>query len=87
MLSEYCLPFVKVGGTFAAYKTMSEDLSLGENALNQLGGKIEEVAAFPTFHDPLSHIDLDHCIVYIKKIKQTPKQYPRKAGMPTKSPL
>ena len=87
VLSEYCLPFVKVGGVFAAYKTAGEDLSLGEQAVEIMGGQIERTASFPSFSDDLTEFQLDHKIVFIQKSKQTPKKYPRKAGMPTKLPL
>lgn len=87
VLGEYCLPFVKTGGYFAAYKTLGEDLSLGERALEILGGQIERKLDFPDFQGELSQFQLEHNIVFIKKKKQTPKKYPRKAGTPTKSPL
>lgn len=87
VLSEYCLPFVKVGGWFAAYKTSGEDLSLGEKAITLLGGIRKETDPFPDFSGELSCCRLSHTIVYIQKIKHTPAQYPRKAGQPTKTPL
>lgn len=87
VLSEYCLPFVKVGGTFAAYKTAGEDLSQGNHALQILGGQMERTISFPPFEGDLTEFQLDHKIVFIKKLAQTPKQYPRKAGTPTKTPL
>lgn len=84
VLSEYCLPFVKVGGWFAAYKSAE---SVGEiqdsiHAIRILGGCLEE-----TRPSKIDGFDLDHNIVMIKKIKNTMAKYPRKAGTPTKEPL
>lgn len=87
VLSEYCIPFVKPGGYFVAYKTEAEDLTPGKNAVNVLGALIESSEAFPKLTGMLDFIDLEHKLVYIKKIKNTPKQYPRKAGLPSKNPL
>ena len=84
VLSEYCLPFVKVGGSFAAYKTLSADAEIqrSKNAVETLGGKIVEatIASMPGR-------DSDHQIVWIKKISPTAKKFPRKAGTPEKNPL
>lgn len=84
LLSEYLLPFVKVGGTMMALKgpTLHEELAQAENALNLLGGKFvrEDEAAIPGR-------DWDHRIAWIEKIAPTPEKYPRKAGKPEKKPL
>lgn len=84
VLSEYCLPFVKVGGYFAAYK--SENISLeiisSENAIIKLGGKIKEVKEVN-----LPGTDIIRKIVIIEKIESTNTKYPRKAGKPSKEPL
>lgn len=87
VLSEYCIPLVKPGGSFTAYKTGNEDLSLGNNAIKTLGGSLGEIAQFPKLEGILSFIEADHRLVNIKKIKNTPKAYPRKAGTPAKNPL
>ena len=87
ILSEYCIPFVKPGGYFIAYKTENEDLAPGKNAVKVLGAQIEKTETFPKLTGILDFIDLEHKLVYIKKTKNTPKQYPRKAGMPSKNPL
>ena len=87
ILSEYCIPFVKPGGYFIAYKTENEDLAPGKNAVKVLGAQIEKTETFPNLTGILDFIDLEHKLVYIKKTKNTPKQYPRKAGMPSKNPL
>ncbi|MBQ2846424.1 MAG: 16S rRNA (guanine(527)-N(7))-methyltransferase RsmG [Firmicutes bacterium] len=87
ILSEYCIPFVKPGGYFIAYKTENEDLAPGKNAVKVLGAQIVKTETFPKLTGILDFIDLEHKLVYIKKTKNTPKQYPRKAGMPSKNPL
>lgn len=84
VLSEYALPFVKENGYFIPYKTdkISEELDLGKNAIKILGGKVEGVE---TLNLPDS--DIGRSFVLIKKIKKTPKAYPRKAGTASKQPL
>lgn len=81
-LTEYCLPFVKCGGSFIAYKSVKidEELPSAEKALKILGGKCREAEAFRLF-------DMERTLVVIEKIKKTPGAYPRKAGTPSKSPL
>lgn len=83
-LSEYVLPYVKVGGYFAAYKSgeIDEELAEASNAVKILGGAISKVYKFT-----LPDTDIDRSIVFIKKIKNTPKKYPRKSGLPSKEPL
>lgn len=83
-LSEYCLPFIKKGGYFLAYKgpECESELREGEKAIKILGGKIADIreAELPDFN-------LAHKIIYIEKIKETAAKYPRKAGIPSKEPL
>ena len=81
-LSEYCIPFVKIGGYFVPYKTAAaeEEIAEGKKALFILGGHLESVSEF-------SDAELDHTILWIKKVKMTPVKYPRKAGTPSKEPL
>ncbi len=80
-LCEYTLPFVKVGGTFIAFKgEASEELKEGENAIKILGGKSE-------FVDNLYLEDAKRDIIFIKKIKETPSKYPRGNGKERKNPL
>ena len=84
VLSEYNLPFVKIGGYFVAYKSGDVDAELekSKKAVSILGGVIEKVDKFT-----LPETDIERSLVYIKKIKSTGKKYPRKAGMPSKEPL
>ena len=83
-LSEYLLPFVKVGGYFIALKgpLADEELKNAEKAIATLGGKIEKVEEVD-----VPFTDLHHKIVVVKKVKPCPKGYPRKAGTPSKKPL
>ncbi len=83
-LSEYCLPFVKVGGCFVPYKSgkILEEIEQAGKAVEILGGKI---STKKEFHLPES--DMYRCLLYIEKVKNTAKKYPRKAGTPTKEPL
>lgn len=83
-LTEYSLPFVSLGGYFAAYKTKASDLELKEakRAIELLGGKFET-----SIESDLDGINLQHVILWIKKIKNTPSKYPRKAGVPSKNPI
>lgn len=83
-LSEYCIPYVKVGGLFISYKSekLAEEKAAAEHAVSLLGGEfLEQVEFF------LPNSDIYRNLVVIKKGKCTPKKYPRKAGVPTKEPL
>ncbi len=84
VLSEYCLPFVRVGGWFAAYKSAAaeEEITEGSKALKLLGGELKENCRLD-----IMDFDLDHRILMIKKIRNTISKYPRKAGTPAKEPL
>lgn len=83
-LSEYCLPYVKVGGEFISYKSekMEEEINAAKNAIYVLGGKIQGCEEFY-----LPDSDIYRNLVVIKKVRETPKKYPRKAGLPSKEPL
>lgn len=83
-LSEYCLPFVKIGGTFIAYKgpNCREEIENAELAMEKLGGEV-----YGVFYNELEGFEFDHVLVYIDKINSTPKKFPRKAGTPAKEPL
>ncbi|MDD6221455.1 MAG: 16S rRNA (guanine(527)-N(7))-methyltransferase RsmG [Lachnospiraceae bacterium] len=84
VLCEYCLPYVRVGGYFAAYKTAAVDseLSEAERAVRILGGKTVSTQFFT-----LPGSDVQRAIVFIQKCAKTPKTYPRKAGTPKSKPL
>ncbi len=83
-LSEYCLPYVKIGGYFISYKSekISEEMQSAENAIKIIGGEVYGQKEFT-----LPNSDIYRNLFMIKKIKATPKKYPRKAGLPSKEPL
>ena len=83
-LSEYCLPFVKKGGMFISYKSekISEEFEMAENAISFLGGRVKNQVEFT-----LPDSDIYRNLFVIEKIKETPKKFPRKAGLPAKEPL
>jgi len=84
LLSELCLPFVKVGGYFLAMKGPSVDSEIidAKFAISTLGGKLEDIVEID-----IEDSNLKHNIVIIRKIMKTPKQFPRKPGVPSKKPL
>lgn len=84
VLSEFCLPYVKVGGYFIALKgpAITDELNEAKNAIGTLGGKLIGVIEVS-----IEDTDLKHNLVVVKKIKETPKTYPRKAGSVTKKPI
>ncbi len=81
-LSEYCLPFVQIGGSFISYKSGECDNEIAEakSAIFLLGGKLKEITKFDLYESKRS-------FVVIEKTQGTSNKYPRKAGMPTKKPL
>ncbi len=84
VLTEYCLPYAKVGGCFIAYKSneIDEELGASANAIKKLGGKLEDTISFT-----LADSDINRRFVIIRKIKPTPKAFPRKPGTAKKEPL
>ena len=93
VLCEICLPYVKKGGVFVAYKSMKEcdaenpasELTLAKNAISALGARVDDV-----FSAPVSEEDgtlSEHALIIIKKAKNTPEQYPRRYAAILKKPL
>lgn len=84
VLSELCLPYVKVDGHFIALKgpAVEEEIKDGNKAVTTLGGKIENIIEVV-----VEGSDLNHNLVVVKKVKETPKVYPRKAGTAAKKPI
>ena len=82
-LSEYCLPFVKVGGAFVALKSvgLEQELDEAKAAIDILGGKVERISRF-TLPD-----GAERAIAVIRKIRPTPKKFPRPYGKIKKNPL
>ncbi len=81
-LSEYCIPFVKSGGKFIAYKSgkIEDELKAGEKAIRILGGNIGNVVKF-------SLEEGDRTLITVNKVRKTENKYPRKAGTPSKEPI
>ena len=84
ILCEYCLPYVRIGGEFVPYKSgeIEAELAEAKTAVFLLGGKTEECKTFL-----LPDSDIRRSLVRIKKVNGCPKKYPRKSGLPSKSPL
>ena len=81
VLSEYCLPFVKSGGSFVALKGSNDDITPAQNAIKTLGGELVNNVSYK-----LNDGDL-RTLAIVKKISQTPTQYPRKPKKISTKPL
>ena len=83
-LSEYCLPFVKLDGNFISYKSekLIDELENAKKAIFVLGGKFSKQVDFT-----IDNGNIYRNLVVINKVQRTPKQYPRKAGTASKSPI
>lgn len=83
-LSEYCIPFVQVGGSFVAYKSgeIGEELDAADHAIMMLGGALASVEEFS-----LPDSDVSRSLIVIDKEESTKKKYPRGGGKPSKDPL
>ena len=84
VLAEYCLPFIRTGGCLLAYKGPDAEAEAkeAEKAIRILGGDLTAIRSCN-----LADYGLDHNILIIQKVKETPQKYPRKAGTPSKDPL
>lgn len=84
VLSEYCLPFVKVGGYFVSLKgpDAKAEVIEAQKAIEVLGGEIEKVEKVE-----IPFTDITHTLIMIKKVRQTSSKYPRKSGKISKSPI
>ena len=83
ILTELCLPFVKIGGKFIAMKSINyqEELDEAKIAIQKLGGVIDQVIEYPL--EP----ELNHVLIVIKKVRETSDNYPRAFGLIKKKPL
>lgn len=83
-LSEYCIPYIRVGGIFISYKSgnIEDELNASKKAVNVLGGSLEDTVKFQ-----LPGTEIGRSFVKVKKNKNTAKKYPRKAGLPGKEPI
>lgn len=83
-LSEYCIPYIRIGGIFVSYKSedVEQEVECSKNAISLLGGNIKETVRFQ-----LPGTDIGRSFIIIEKEKMTSEKYPRKAGLPSKEPL
>lgn len=83
-LSEYLIPFVKVGGKVIMYKSQKadEELAEGQKAIKTFGGNVDKIIPFK-----LEEVESERNIVVIKKIAKTPPKYPRGKNQPKTNPI
>ena len=83
-LSEYCIPYIRIGGIFIPYKSgdVENEMEQSKNAISILGGYIKDIVKFQ-----LPGTDIRRSFIIIEKVNMTAKKYPRKAGLPSKEPL
>lgn len=83
-LSEYCVPYIHIGGMFIPYKSgeIDSEVEDSKKAIHILGGKLLDVIKFQ-----LPGTEIGRSFVQIEKVQNTSKKYPRKAGLPAKEPL
>lgn len=81
VLAEYCIPLLKVGGTYVSMKGTDSEARLGMNAVKTLGGEIDNIISFELPNGDKRNL------IFIKKISQTPTQYPRNAKKISTKPL
>lgn len=87
VLSELCIPFVKLGGSFVAMKAnAAEELAESERAFVKLGGELVASDKFELVSDVNANVE-PRCIISVKKVSQTPKNYPRNNSQIKKKPL
>ena len=84
MLCELCLPLVKPGGYFLSMKSVEsdEELEAAKRAIQTLGGRVERTADYR-----IPGTDVTHRVIFIKKVAETPKKYPRPFAKIKKNPL
>lgn len=84
VLSEFCLPYVRVGGNFIALKgpAVEQEIEDSRNAIGTLGGKLIDICEVS-----IEETELRHNLVVVEKVKACDKIYPRKAGTITKKPI
>ena len=81
VLSEYCMPYVKVGGKFIALKSVNEEIEQAYDAIKILGGKITNISDYKITNGDSRRL------VVIDKLSHTPTKYPRNPSMIKKKPL
>jgi 16S rRNA (guanine527-N7)-methyltransferase len=81
VLTELCLPLVKVGGRLLAQKTKTEDVNAAGPAIEAMGGMLKAVVAAPSATRGAG------TVVIVDKVRSTPPAYPRRPGVPGRKPL
>ncbi|MDE5670172.1 MAG: 16S rRNA (guanine(527)-N(7))-methyltransferase RsmG [Eubacterium sp.] len=81
VLAEYCLPFVKVNGSYISMKGADDETELGANAIKEMGGEIERVVSLKLYGGDSRNL------ILIRKISQTSSKYPRRSKKITSRPL
>lgn len=83
-LSEYCIPYVRIGGEFISYKSgeIESELKEAKTAVFLLGGKLQECKSFI-----LPDSDIHRSLVRVKKVSKCSEKYPRKSGIPSRNPI
>lgn len=83
-LSEYCIPYIRIGGIFISYKSgnIEKELEASQKAVKILGGKPIETVKFQ-----LPGTEIGRSFVKIEKKEHTKNKYPRKAGLPSREPI
>jgi len=86
VVAEYCVPLLRVGGHVVSMKGRLEDeeLSEGEKAAEKLGAKVSTLIPVPRLPEMG---EKERCLVILEKVQDTPAKYPRKVGVPAKTPL
>ena len=81
ILAEYCVPLIKIGGTYVSMKGAESEEEAGRNAVSEMGGEIDKVISLKLPNEDRRNL------VIIKKVSQTPTKYPRKSKKINTSPL
>lgn len=84
ILCEICLPFVKIGGYFVAYKgsEIKNEIETAKSAIDKLGASISDIKKIT-----LPYSDITHCLIFVRKLSHTPLKYPRVYAKISKRPL
>lgn len=84
VLCEICLPFVKIGGYFVAYKgfEIENEIKIAKSAIDKLGASISDIKKIT-----LPYSDITHCLIFVRKLSHTPLKYPRVYAKISKRPL
>src|SRR5918911_3458738 len=86
VVAEYCVPLLRVGGYVISMKGRPEDAEIaeGERAAAELGARVLDVISVPRLPELEKK---ERCLIILQKVEDTPREYPRKVGVPAKKPL